>query len=86
MKLGVTTLGMTAAIIWGGAILIVSLTNLVWPNYGVAFLDVVSSVYPGYQAGTGFGSVIIGTLYPLVDAAIGGRLFACVYNLIPSRR
>ena len=86
MKLGVTTLGMTAGIIWGGAILIVSLANLVWPNYGVAFLDVVSSVYPGYQAGTGFGSVIIGTLYALVDGAIGGALFAWVYNLIASRR
>jgi hypothetical protein len=85
MKFSVSALSMTAAIIWGGAIFIVSLANLVWPNYGFAFLDVVSSVYPGYQPGTGFGSVIVGTLYALVDAAIAGAIFAWLYNLIASR-
>jgi hypothetical protein len=30
------------------------------------FLDSVSSIYPGYEVG-GFGSVIGGTLYGLVD-------------------
>ena len=35
---------------------------------------------PGYHPGTGFGSVLIGTLYALVDGAIGGAIFCGLYN------
>jgi len=32
------------------------------------------------------GSVIIGTLYALLDGAIGGLVFAWLYNLCASRK
>jgi hypothetical protein len=82
MKLSIKGLAITSAIIWGSAILIVGIANLVFPGYGINFLEVVGSIYPGYQPGTGFSSVIIGSLYGAVDAGIGAAIFAWLYNLI----
>jgi hypothetical protein len=86
MRLSVTALGLAAGIVWGAVVLIVALANLIWPDYGRAFLDLVASVYPGYRPGSGLGSVITGTLYGLVDGAIGGALFGWLYNLLAGRR
>jgi hypothetical protein len=87
MKLHVPALALTAALLWGGAILVVGLANMAWPHYGGAFLEVMASIYPGYHPGSGIRSVITGTLYGLVDGAIGGAIFAWVYNLFsPGRR
>jgi hypothetical protein len=44
------------------------------------FLQLAASIYPGYKASAGFGQVIIGTLYGLVDGAIGGAIFAWLHN------
>jgi hypothetical protein len=85
MKLHVTALALTAGLLWGGAILMVALANLAWPEYGRAFLDLTASIYPGYRPGTGMGSVITGTLYGLVDGTIGGAIFASLYNLLVPR-
>ena len=86
MKFDIKALALTAGLFWGVAILIVALANLIWPPYGRAFLDLSASIYPGYRPSTGFGSVITGTLYALVDGAICGALFAWLYNLLsPSR-
>lgn len=86
MRLNVTALALTAGFIWGGAVLIVALANLVWPGYGGAFLDLCAAIYPGYRPGTGIGSVVTGTLYGLVDGTIGGALFAWLYNLLARGR
>lgn len=80
MKLSIKAMALTCSTIWGLSIAIVGIANLIWPSYAVAFLDVISSVYPGYQAGTGFGSVIVGTLYAAIDGAVGGVLLAGLYN------
>jgi len=86
MRLNITALTLTAGLFWGAAMLIVAMANLIWPNYGRAFLDLVASIYPGYRPGAGVGSVITGTLYGLVDGAIGGAVFAWLYNLFAPRR
>ena len=82
MKLSIRALTVTAAIIWGGLVLLVGLANLIWPLYGAAFLELIASVYPGYHAARTFGSVIVGTAYAVVDGALGGLIFAWVYNLV----
>lgn len=82
MKLSTKAFAITAGLFWGGAILLVGLVNLVSPDYGVAFLNLSASVYPGYEPMTGVGSVITGTLYGLVDGAIGGFIFAWLYNVL----
>ena len=80
MKLSVKGLAITAAIIWGAALLFMGGANMMFPGYGSTFLEVMGSVYPGYQPGTGLSSVIIGSLYGAVDAGIGGAIFAWLYN------
>ena len=80
MKLSVKGLSIASALLWGGAVLIVGTCNLIWSSYGMAFLNVVSSIYPGYRAGQGFGSVVVGTFYGILDGAVGGALLAFLYN------
>ena len=85
MRFSVTLLGLTLGVFWGAAILIVAVANLIWPSYGRAFLDLAASLYPGYHPGSGLASVITVTLYGLVDGAVGGALFAWLYNLVARR-
>lgn len=85
MKFNLIALGLTAGLIWGGAILVVSLASLIWPGYGEAFLNLLASIYPGYHPGSGAGSVIAGMLYGLVDGTIGGIIFGWLYNLLAGR-
>ncbi len=51
-------------------------------TYGQAFLDVMASIYPGFHAAGTFGDAIVGTLYGVVDGAIGGAVFAWLYNIV----
>jgi hypothetical protein len=85
MRFNVNALTVTAGIFWGGAILIVGLANIIWPGYGRAFLEVVGSIYPGYYAQPRIGQVVIAALYGIVDGAIGGFLFAWIYNSVARR-
>jgi len=81
MKFNITALAFTVGLIWGGAMLFVTLANMIWPGYGQTFLDVIASIYPGFRPGTGISSVIVGTIYGLLDGAIGGAIFGWLYNL-----
>ncbi len=84
MKLSVKGLALGSAITWGLAVLFVGLVNLGWPSYGTAFLQLISSIYPGYHAQASLGNVIVGTLYAVLDGAIGGVFFGWLYNLCAS--
>jgi len=86
MRFNVTALTLTVGLFWGAAMLIVASANLIWPSYGGAFLELAASVYPGYQPASGIGSVITGTLYGLVDGALGGAVFGWVYNFLARLR
>jgi len=57
--------------------LIVGSANIIFPGYGSNFLEVI-----GYHPETGFSSVIIGSVYGVVDTGIGGAIFAWLYNCI----
>ncbi|OGT29345.1 MAG: hypothetical protein A2W28_00570 [Gammaproteobacteria bacterium RBG_16_51_14] len=80
MKFSVKGFAITSAILWSGSIFLVGMAGIIWPSYGVDFLKVVSSIYPGYKVGGDVASVFIGTLYGAVDAGIGGAVFAWIYN------
>ena len=82
MKLDIKAMSITIGLIWGVAMFLVGVANLIWPAYGSAFLEMVASIYPGYTATASFGQVIFGTLYGLLDGAIGGAVFAWLYNCI----
>ena len=79
MKLSIKALAITSGAIWASAVLLISLANLVWPGYGVAFLEITASIYPGLGIG-GLASVITGSVFAFADAAIGGAIFAWLYN------
>lgn len=80
MRLSVKALTIAVAITWGAGVLLVGIGHLIWPTYGTAFLEMMASIYPGYEVG-GFGSVIVGTLYALFDGAICGAVVAWLYNM-----
>ncbi|MBD3646786.1 MAG: hypothetical protein HUJ31_04885 [Pseudomonadales bacterium] len=85
MKLNIKAMAIAFGIVWGGVILIVGVANMISPDYGVAFLEMAASIYPGYEVTGSLGQVIVASLYGLVDGAIGGAVFAFLYNLfVPS--
>ena len=79
MKLNTKALALASAILWGLAMLLMSLANLIWGSYG-QFLQIMSSVYPGYHATRTIAEVIVGTLYGAGDGLVGGAVFAWLYN------
>ena len=80
MKVSIKSLAIACAVLWGGCVLLLGIANAIWSGYAVAFLEVVDSIYPGYHAGGGAGSVIVGTLYAILDGAVAGLLFGWIYN------
>ena len=81
MKLDVKAMAIALGLAWGiAAMFLVGVVNLIVPPYGQGFLEAMASIYPGYTAEANFGQVILGTLYGLVDGAIGGAIFAWLYN------
>jgi len=80
MKLSVKSLAIVSALLWGGGVLFVGLVNLAAPSYGTAFLQCVSSIYPGFHNSRNFLDVLVGTGYALFDGAVGGALFGWLYN------
>ena len=80
-QLSPKALALTAAILWGGSILFVGVVNLATPPYGAEFLNVASSIYPGFHASRTLPDVLIGAAYGFVDGAVGGLLVAWLYNL-----
>lgn len=80
MKFSFKGIALAGALLWGGAILLVGVINLMFPAYGMNFLQMTSSVYPGFHAAHGVRSVAVGTFDGLVDGAVAGLLFAWLYN------
>jgi len=85
MRFSLTALATTTAVVWGACLLIVGVAHLIARSYGVAFLDGMSSVYPGFHAARTAKDVFVGTLYGVFDGAIGGLMFGWVYNVVAGR-
>jgi hypothetical protein len=80
MRLDVKGLAIAMSILAGSALLLVGLGNVGVNGYGAAVLDVAASVYPGYHGPEGMLSVLVVTLYAMLDGAIFGALLAWLYN------
>jgi hypothetical protein len=86
MRLSIKGMSFACGLMWGIlAVFGVGVVNLVWPSYGREFLQLVASIYPGYHATPSFGQVALGTLYGLVDGAVGGAILAWLYNQFATR-
>lgn len=82
MKFNIKALALSCAILWGGAVLVMGLANLICIGYGQRFLELLASFYPGYHATRSIGEVSLVTLYAIADGLIGGAFFAWLYNLL----
>jgi len=82
MRLSITALSVASALLWGGCLFLLGVTNLAFPQYGIRFLQGVSSIYPGFHASRTLGDLLVGTGYGIVDGAIGGGLFGALYNAV----
>jgi hypothetical protein len=84
MRLSVKALTIASALVWAGCLFCVGVGHLVLGSYGVAFLDVMSSVYPGFHASRTVIGVLVGTSYGLVDGAVAGLIVGWLYNAFVS--
>jgi hypothetical protein len=82
MTFNVKAVAIVGAIVCGGAFLLVGLANQMFPSYGRAMLELGASIYPGYNGPSGFGSVLVVTMYAVLDGAIGGAIVAWLYNTV----
>lgn len=81
MRLDTKAMAIAFGTLWGACVLLAGVANMIWHGYGQAFLQLCASIYPGYHPGTGMGSVVIGTIYALIDGVVGGAIFGWLYNL-----
>lgn len=79
MKLSVKAFSITVAVMFGLAVFLTALLNRFFPGYGDGFLNMMSSIYPGFHPG-GMKAGLVGTAYALVDGAVVGAIAAWVYN------
>ncbi len=86
MSLSIKALAITGAVFMGGSFLLVGILNVIFPAYGVGLLELGASIYPGYHGADGFGSVIVVTLYGLLDGAVAGTILAWLYNILVRRK
>jgi hypothetical protein len=85
MKLSAKALAITIGVLWGGAMLVLGILNMMIPPYGADILVVMGSIYPGiYGSGT-ISEALVGAAYGAIDGALGGLLIAWLYNFFVER-
>ncbi len=82
MKFDIKALALACGILWGACVLLMGVANLICGGYGVHFLELLASIYPGYHAARSVLQVVIVTVYAVADGLIGGAVFAWLYNLM----
>ena len=83
MKLDIKALYLTSGLFQGSAILTIGIANIYSStDYGESFLNMVASIYPGYNTTSSAGQ---GRLYGFFDSVIGGTIFGLIYNFLSNR-
>jgi hypothetical protein len=77
-KLDTKAVALALGIMWSIGILSVSLLVLFTTSYLHNMVDFLSTVYLGYSLS--FSGIITGMVWGFFDAAIGGFVFAWLYN------
>jgi len=85
MRLSMKAMAITSGLLWGGGVLLVGLAHLARPSYGRRFLNGISSVYPGFHGARNVRDVLVGSGYALVDGAVGGLVFAWLYDRVADK-
>ncbi len=85
MRLSMKAMAITSGLLWGGGVLLVGLAHVAQPRYGRRFLNGISSVYPGFHGARNVGDALVGSGYALIDGAVGGLVFAWLYNRVAEK-
>ena len=75
----VKKIALTAGITWSALIFITTLASVFF-GYGKSFLEVVSSIYPGYSIS--IIGTLIGLIYGFIDAYICIYIIFWIYNKV----
>jgi len=78
MKLNVKSVALAGGILWGAAVFIATLWLLILGSSGKT-IALLGAFYFGYQLS--IGGAFIGLIWGFIDGAIGGLIFAYLYNL-----
>ena len=72
-------LGLAGGILWGASMFFMTLFS-VWTGYGVKWLELMSSIYPGYTQT--LGGSIVGFIYGFIDGFVCLFLLSWIYNIL----
>lgn len=86
MRLSLKAMATAVGLLWGAVILFVGALNLAFPNYGLNFIQLTSSVYPWFHSTRTVANLANGTIDGLIDGAIAGLILAWLYNAVCSVR
>jgi hypothetical protein len=87
MKIKVSGVAFAMAITWALIVFAVGFVNFFFAGYGVKFLSLMQSIYPGYTLGKwGFIGVLVATGYAFVEALIVGFVFGIIYNIFAKKQ
>jgi len=77
-KFNEKAMAISFGILWSLGVLFMSMTALVTQSYMHNIVDFLSTIYLGYSLS--FSGIIVGMIWGFFDAAIGGFVFAWLYN------
>jgi hypothetical protein len=75
--LNAKNLGLAAGTLWGISMFVLTIVAIL-TGYGVTWLELMASIYPGYTI-SWIGS-IIGLIYGFFDGFVGLYIFGWLYN------
>jgi hypothetical protein len=82
MKLNVKAFAMTCGLVWGLGLMLLTWWIMLFEG-ATGDVTFLGRLYRGYNIS--FTGSIIGLVWAFFDGAIGGAIFAWLYNLIASR-
>ena len=85
MKLSLKSMIIAGALFKAICFLFISLLNALLRPYGGAYLAILMSLYPGYDAVSGPIGIIVGTFYSLLAGGLAGFLFGWLYNFFAEK-
>ena len=83
MKLSLKGFALACGIFWGVCILTTTLLAVYANGYGVELLALPAAFYPWYEVT--LAGAFIGFVWAFIDGAIGGLVFAWLYNLLAKK-